>query len=279
MDQNNFLNYSNLNLEDSRVFLGARLNYFVNKAGIQLFGKKGLLCSYENNILKIEPSDLDLINGYIKYLLELIRNHRNLYEQSSVSDVNSLYDRHSEQEFFLFNLFTAIINYKNKVLSKKYPEILKQINAAGTIHNLHHKLKSIEKDKGEITFEINGKSVREKDLYVAATFYVINFAFEAVKSNDSQRLSRILISIDDLKSGPSYLSVNGKAGGQKSGKTRGKNKEKARRIFIKNDIYKRCNGKAEAMISELMPILKKNNISVSEATVRTEWIPYFSKIT
>ena len=273
----NFISYSDLNLEDSRLFLQARLNYFLNKAGLQIFGKDRLLCSYESKLLKIAPDKLVIINNYIEYILGLMGGYLNKYEKRNAVQVHKALQKEAEQEFFFFNLFTAIVNYKSLIIERKYPERLKEVKPANKISNFHHELKAIEKSKGEIKFQIGQKLLREKDIYNTAVFYVMNFAFGALKSNDIQRFSRILISIDDLKFGPSYQAAYGKSGGKKSGVKRSRNKNKARKLFNDNNMYVICKGKAEAILADFMPILQKNKIFVSEETVRTEWIPEFSK--
>lgn len=269
----NFINYNNLSDEEARLFIGGHLNYFLDEARMILFSEKNPYYYVKAKNLKHNENDLVFINSCVEYILNLIGKYHNTRFGETALEQHKFFQRNGEQETFFTHLFAAIQEYKKTKITRTNKTVKEEISVP-FLNNIHNDLKAYEGKKS--FFKIGTVPIKEGQLYAAGVFYAMNFFFLAIKSNDSIKLGRLFANMVHFKNGPSYLLANAKKGGIKSGKSRCKNKEKARKLFDKHDLYNKYNGKAEAMLSAFKPILRRNRIPISDKTVKTDWIPDFS---
>jgi hypothetical protein len=269
----NFLSYNNPSPDDARLFMVANLHFYLRDAHACLFKNPKARSYIKFEDLNHNDKELHFINSCITYLLELIGEYSNSRFGMTASGQHRFFGRPNEQITFFPCLFLAIQAHKQKIIIKAKPESEAPLMAS-RVNDAYLDLKMFEGKKTGF-FKVAGKYISEKQLYAAGVFYAMNFIFDAIRANDALKLSQLLAHLQHFKSGPTYLAAYGKKGGKKTKEKRNNKRDTAYALFMKYNVYQKLGPGHEAMISELIPILRRHHIAVSPATLKTRWVPLF----
>jgi len=274
--QNGYLNYNDMSEADAGLFMNAKLHCYLNEARAKLFRKSRGKTNYykKTDDFNHNAKHLLRINSVIEYALILIGRYSNARYGKSAVEQHNFFKSPNEQGHFLTYLFMAVQENKNRNIDTKNSSGQQEI-LVPYLRKAHLKLRAFEK-KDENYFDACEQKINEKQLYAAGVFYVMNFAFDALKIGSKARYEALLVNLEHFRNGPSYLSADGKKGAQKSISTKRIRKDMGYQIFCER-IYKHPDQKRLAMALDLHAELKKIGIKMHISTVEKKWIQDFCK--
>jgi hypothetical protein len=272
-----FLTYNNPSNSQACWLLREDIRPFLDEARATLFRKsRGKQTYYKTpEDFHHTPKQLERINSIIKYDLELIGQYSNYRFGSSAQEQHRFFRRPGEQDTFLIHLFRAIQEHKRKIVIAAN-KIAEREFGESKVYRSHLVLRTWE-DTNEAYFKIEKKSLSEKQLYAAGVFYMINFILVAKDEVQHWRYDRLMERLSHFADGTPYFEADGKKGGKKRGENRRAKKDKIYALFCESRVYEEAGPKIEAMLFEMKRLLRKKRISVSDATLKTRWIPEFVK--
>lgn len=274
----NYLSYLDLDFDDARLFMAGGLGNYIALAYKQLSTNK-TLTNWDNysELRKAlsRKSKLNVLSAYMEYILGLIGKHANPRFGNTAQQQHAFFQRPGEQENFFTYLFMASQMEKRAILAKKRRKIKSELPVP-FLGNIHWDLNAHE-NKNTFKYTAEEISLTEKQLYAIGIFYMMNFIFDALKQDDALRLMRLINNMHHFQSGPSYRAAHGKRGGKKTAAQRNDKKEQGYKIFLNCKIHEMYGPKTAAMLSALMPLLRRNEIKISDRTVETKWIPEYLK--
>ncbi len=271
----NYLAYNNLSGDGLNIFKAAKLHYYLQYAEDNFFPSqnKNWHIDLSSDRLIYNEAALSFINARVAYALGLIGLHCNERFGATPQDQHKFFQRIHEQGCFFSYLYAAVQKKKAEEVKNKFPQSTKVEHPY--VGNTYLEL---EKQRCKTNcFYIGKEQIKEKDIYIAAIFYVINFMFDAVLKNDAARLSQLNAELLYVGLGTSYHAVHGKKGGDKRVGPYRTNHNKAYAIFVENNIQEKFGSKNLAMAEELHRLLKMKKIDVKISTLEVKWIPEFIK--